>query len=75
MRNCSSRKSGNSSGIISSWAAKVKKAKEVALAIVVQNNNYAGFAPGSANAFRKMVDLPEAGKAHVNATSNSSGRI
>lgn len=43
-----------------SWAAKVKKISEVPLAIVVQNNHYAGFGPGSANMFRKMVGLPEA---------------
>ena len=41
-----------------SWVAKVK-AKDVPLAIVVQNNHYAGFGPGSANMFRKMVGLPE----------------
>jgi hypothetical protein len=34
--------------------------KNINLALVSANNHYAGFAPGTANLFRKMVDLPEA---------------
>jgi hypothetical protein len=30
------------------------------LAIVAANNHYAGFGPGTANTFRKMLDLSEA---------------
>jgi hypothetical protein len=29
------------------------------LAIVAVNNDYAGFGPGTANTFRKMLDLSE----------------
>ena len=29
------------------------------LAIVAANNHYAGFGPGTANTFRKMLDLSE----------------
>ena len=55
------------------WASKVKKVvkeeekragrggrrKNINLAIVSANNHYAGFGPGTANIFRKMVQLPE----------------
>ena len=52
------------------WAGKVKKTikeegggrgrrKSINLAIVSANNHYAGFGPGTANIFRKMVGLPE----------------
>jgi uncharacterized protein YecE (DUF72 family) len=48
------------------WAGKVKKTineggrrKGINLAIVSANNHYAGFGPGTANIFRKMVGLPE----------------
>ena len=33
--------------------------KEVYLAMIAANNRYAGFGPGTANLFRKMVGLPE----------------
>jgi hypothetical protein len=33
--------------------------KSINLAIVSANNHYAGFGPGTANIFRKMVGLPE----------------
>jgi hypothetical protein len=33
--------------------------KEVNLAMIAANNHYAGFGPGTANLFRKMVGLPE----------------
>jgi len=33
--------------------------KNINLAIVSANNHYAGFGPGTANIFRKMVQLPE----------------
>ena len=35
------------------------KRKDVSLAMIAANNHYAGFGPGTANLFRKMVDLPE----------------
>jgi uncharacterized protein YecE (DUF72 family) len=46
------------------WARNLKRIAEkedmVNLAIVATNNHYAGFGPGTANAFRKMVGLEEA---------------
>jgi Spy/CpxP family protein refolding chaperone len=33
--------------------------KDVSLAMIAANNHYAGFGPGTANLFRKMVGLPE----------------
>jgi uncharacterized protein YecE (DUF72 family) len=53
------------------WSSKVKRTikekeerggrrKNINLAIVSANNHYAGFGPGTANIFRKMVGLPEA---------------
>src|SRR5918911_909716 len=48
------------------WASKVKRTlneegrrKSINLAIVSANDHYAGFGPGTANIFRKMVGLPE----------------
>jgi uncharacterized protein YecE (DUF72 family) len=46
------------------WARKLKRIAEtkkdrVNLAIVSANNHYAGFGPGTANMFRKMVGLEE----------------
>ena len=46
------------------WARFVKKAREeqrdrLNLAIVGANNHYAGFGSGTANTFRKMLDLSE----------------
>ena len=46
------------------WSGFVKKAREeqldrLNLAIVGANNHYAGFGPGTANTFRKMLALPE----------------
>src|SRR5690242_3227770 len=54
------------------WTSKVKKVvkeeekagrgrgrKNINLAVVSANNHYAGFGPGTANIFRKMVQLPE----------------
>ena len=46
------------------WAKFVKRAGEerrdrLNLAIVAANNHYAGFGPGTANTFRKMLDLSE----------------
>jgi uncharacterized protein YecE (DUF72 family) len=55
------------------WAGRIKRVKqdrgssgggggggkEVSLAIVAANNHYAGFGPGTANMFRKMVGLSE----------------
>ena len=50
------------------WASKVKRTikgegggrKSINLAIASANNHYAGFGPGTANIFRKMVGLSEA---------------
>ena len=45
------------------WARFLKRAREeqekINLAIVAANNHYAGFGPGTANTFRKMLDLSE----------------
>ena len=50
------------------WAREIKevvsgngrgKNKEVSLAMIAANNHYAGFGPGTANLFRKMVGLTE----------------
>jgi uncharacterized protein YecE (DUF72 family) len=46
------------------WARFLKRAGEeqrekLNLAIVAANNHYAGFGPGTANTFRKMLDLSE----------------
>ena len=50
------------------WADEVRKVdtgkirgrkKEVNLAMIAANNHYAGFGPGTANLFRKMVGLSE----------------
>jgi uncharacterized protein YecE (DUF72 family) len=50
------------------WANEIKKAEtgkirgrrnEVNLAMIAANNHYAGFGPGTANLFRKMVGLSE----------------
>jgi len=37
----------------------IKSLQIINLAIVADNNHYAGFGPGTANIFRKMVGLPE----------------
>jgi uncharacterized protein YecE (DUF72 family) len=46
------------------WADEIKKVEgrkrnEVNLAMIAANNHYAGFGPGTANLFRKMVGLQE----------------
>ena len=50
------------------WAGKVRRVvkeegrgrrNNINLAIVSANNHYAGFGPGTANIFRKMIGLPE----------------
>jgi hypothetical protein len=50
------------------WAGEIKKVgkgnvrgknNEVKLAMIAANNHYAGFGPGTANLFRKMVGLLE----------------
>jgi hypothetical protein len=47
------------------WARFLKRARDeehkdrLNLAIVAANNHYAGFGPGTANTFRKMLDLSE----------------
>jgi hypothetical protein len=67
------------------WADKVKRTineeggrrRSINLAIVSANNHYAGFGPGTANIFRKMVGLPEAAwskdeddKSYLHSSSN-----
>jgi uncharacterized protein YecE (DUF72 family) len=52
------------------WADNIKAVKNqsdsqvknerIKLAIVAANNHFAGFGPGTANLFRKMLGLPEA---------------
>jgi uncharacterized protein YecE (DUF72 family) len=43
------------------WSDSIGRFKDKAkLAIVAANNHYAGFGPGTANSFRKMVGLKEA---------------
>lgn len=43
------------------WSQLVKKAQnKVQYAIVAANNHYAGFGPATANAFRKMIGMPQA---------------
>jgi hypothetical protein len=53
---------------MSKWAEEIKKVengnvrgknKKVSLAMIAANNHYAGFGPGTANLFRKMVGLSE----------------
>ena len=47
------------------WARFLKRARDeeqrdrLNLAIIAANNHYAGFGPGTANAFRNMLDLSE----------------
>ena len=47
------------------WARFLKRARDeeqserLNLAVVAANNHYAVFGPGTANAFRKMLDLSE----------------
>ena len=46
------------------WARFLKRARDeeqekINPAIVAANNHYAGFGPGTANTFRKMLDLSE----------------
>src|SRR5438067_1435992 len=80
------------------WASKVKRVvkeegrgggrKSINLAIASANNHYAGFGPGTANIFRKMIRLPEAtwrkdeedkkeedDEQHVHSSSSSSSSI
>ena len=40
------------------WIEKIKSANDF-LAMVMLNNHFAGFAPGSANQFRKLLGLDE----------------
>ena len=63
------------------WARYLKRAIEeqrekLNLAIVAANNHYAGFGPGTANTFRKMLDLSEVTWNDVeihNTEENASG--
>jgi hypothetical protein len=40
--------------------ASRQQRQKLNLTIVAANNHYAGFGPGTANIFRKMVGVPEA---------------
>jgi hypothetical protein len=44
------------------WADNIKRVEDerIKLAIIAANNHYAGFGPGTANIFRKMLGLSEA---------------
>jgi len=44
------------------WADNIEAVEDerIKLAIIAANNHYAGFGPGSANVFGKMLGLPEA---------------
>jgi uncharacterized protein YecE (DUF72 family) len=45
------------------WATELERVQtghSLKMVIVAANNHYAGFGPGTANNFRKMLDLPEA---------------
>jgi uncharacterized protein YecE (DUF72 family) len=68
------------------WTSKVKRMlkeegrgrNSINIAIVSTNNHYAGFGPGTANIFKKMVGLPEAAwskedddKSHLHSSSQS----
>jgi uncharacterized protein YecE (DUF72 family) len=68
------------------WTSKVKRMlkeegrgrNSINIAIVSANNHYAGFGPGTANIFRKMVGLPETAwskedddKSHLHSSSQS----
>ena len=52
---------------MSKWARRVKRVeeekkkenKELSLVMIAANNHYAGFGPGTANMFRKMIGLSE----------------
>ena len=52
---------------MNNWTGEIKKVEtekergrtEVTLAMIAANNHYAGFGPGTANLFRKMVGLSE----------------
>jgi hypothetical protein len=50
----------NGASKVKSYQRRRKRKKSINLAIVSANNHYAGFGPGTANIFRKMVGLPEA---------------
>ena len=65
------------------WSRFLKRARDeeqkdrLNLAIVAANNHYAGFGPGTANTFRKMLDLPEVtwNDVKVPQTEKASGNI
>ena len=42
------------------WAGELKKHEALKTGIIAANNHYAGFGPGTANTFRKMLGVPEA---------------
>ena len=47
------------SQLIQNWANKIKKLKNVKLAIIMANNHFEGFAPSTANTLRVQLGLPE----------------
>ena len=59
------------------WSRFVKKARDeeqekINLAIVAANNHYAGFGPGTASTFRKMLDLSEVTLNYVKVLSGTA---
>jgi hypothetical protein len=42
------------------WSHFLQRVNKVKFAVVAANNHYAGFAPATANSFRKLVGLKEA---------------
>jgi hypothetical protein len=61
------------------WASvvvkKAQKDKNLKSGIVAANNHYAGFGPGTANIFRKLVGLPEAASSSHQAPISKSNRL
>jgi len=45
--------------LIQSWANKIKKLKNIKLAIIMANNHFEGFAPSTANTLSMQLGLPE----------------
>jgi uncharacterized protein YecE (DUF72 family) len=67
---------------MSKWARRVKRVeeekkkenKELSLAMIAANNHYAGFGPGTANMFRKMIGLSEITWTHETTNKRTNDR-
>lgn len=67
---------------MSKWARRVKRVeeekkkenKELILAMIAANNHYAGFGPGTANMFRKMIGLSEITWTHETTNKRTNDR-